>query len=114
MTEKEVLGTKFGGESVSERILPIYETRTRNEQSRKFKLGTLVTILASSLLLSSLTTVSSNAAPSTLGAACSKQGALTNAVASGKLVCLKSGKKLVCELLGTHRHCQVRKQRHVR
>jgi NitT/TauT family transport system substrate-binding protein len=95
MTDKQILATKFGEKSVSEGTTPMSEMRTIIKENRKFKFGTLATILASTLLLSTLGTVSSSAAPSTLGAVCAKKGALTNAATSGKLVCAKSGTKLV-------------------
>jgi len=62
-------------------------------QKRRLKAGSLVAVLASALLMSSLGTISSNAATPKIGAACAKAGATVKA-GTGSLLCQKSGKKL--------------------
>ena len=63
---------------------------------RKVKVGSLVAVLASALLLSTLGTVSSSAAPASsakIGAACPKAGDQAYPAVIGILLCTKEGKK---------------------
>lgn len=69
------------------------EVSIRSNQKRKFKVGSLVAILASTLLISTLGTVSSNAATAKFGEACAKAGK-SQKVVGGSLVCEKIGKKI--------------------
>ena len=70
-----------------------------NKKILPAKVGTLVAILTSALLLSTFGTVSSSAAAPKLGAVCTEIGALTKAATFGELVCGNSGNKLIWQYL---------------
>ncbi len=73
----------------------MHDVKTFRTQNRKFKVGSLVAIVTSTLLLSTLGTFSSSAATANVGDICAKKGSKTKAATFGKLVCTKKGKKLV-------------------